>query len=165
METGREGRPQRLRAKRPATPCRWTPHAGRKNNNAESPTEPQTQRDNTTPHPTREKATQAKTEAKKGQKLHPSENAHGQKCPTGKEGQRDCKGQARPPHDQPPHPPPAEEAKGLLTLLKFAPYFCYNLSLCNSILQNREIGLENHGGNTFCVQENVEKRGILGGMW
>ena len=32
------------------------------------------------------------------------------------------------------------------------------------MLENRGIGLGNHGENTFCVQENVEKRGILGGM-
>lgn len=31
------------------------------------------------------------------------------------------------------------------------------------MLENHEIGLGNHGENTFCVQENVEKRGILGG--
>ena len=61
-------------------------------------------------------------------------------------------------------PPLWKGRKGLSAPLKFAPYFCQNLSLCNSILQNRKVGLGNHGENTFCSQENVEKRGILGGV-
>ena len=31
-------------------------------------------------------------------------------------------------------------------------------------MQNREIGLGNPEGDKLCSQENVEKRGILGGM-
>lgn len=59
--------------------------------------------------------------------------------------------------------PPATGAKEPLTPLKIRAIFLPNHFQCNSILQKRNFGLENHGENTFCVQENVEKRGILGG--
>jgi hypothetical protein len=38
------------------------------------------------------------------------------------------------------------------------------LPLAKKYLEKSGIGLGNHGENTFCVQENVEKRGVLGGM-
>lgn len=63
-----------------------------------------------------------------------------------------------------PTPPLPRRRRCLSALLKFAPYFSANLSLCNSILQNRTFGLANPEGDKLCSQENVEKRGILGGV-
>ena len=65
---------------------------------------------------------------------------------------------------QTPHPPLAERAQGLSAPIKFAPYFSTNLFQCNTILQKREIGLGNPEGDKKRSQENVEKRGILGGI-
>ena len=57
------------------------------NNMKQAPQSPKRNQTQPNPHPTREKATQAKTEAKKGQKLHPSKNAHAPrpKMPTGRQ--------------------------------------------------------------------------------
>ena len=49
-------------------------------------------------------------------------------------------------HNKTPHPPTCTGPTSLSAPLKFAPYFCQNLSLCNSILQNRTFGLGNHEG-------------------
>ena len=92
-----------------------------------------------------------------------AENAPQEEGQRGSKEDRQTRGQGDEGTQQDTPPPPLWEGRGCLSApLKFAPYFCQNLSLCNSILQKRKVGLENHGENTFCVQENVEKRGILG---
>lgn len=62
------------------------------------------------------------------------------------------------------HPPLPRRRRCLSALLKFAPYFSANLSLCNTILQNREIGLGNPEGDKKRSQDFLKKRGILGGI-
>lgn len=64
-----------------------------------------------------------------------------------------------------PHPPPMEWQKCLCPRPKFAPYFLTNHFRFNSILKKRGVGLRKCRKNTFCSQENVEKRGIWGEKW
>lgn len=66
--------------------------------------------------------------------------------------------------DTPP-PPPMEWQKCLCPRPKFAPYFLTNHFRFNSILKKRRVGLRKCRKNTFCSQENVEKRGIWGEKW